>query len=228
MVEIIILSLKNSERRIEMIRKLEVSGIKNYTFFDAIDARNKRVDSLSDFFNMEESLKHNKRIISAGEAACTLGHIGILKKISQSNNVNWVVLEDDAILTNRFIKLLKKDNQPSSLTILGYPRVSRLKSFLYNFKRSLSETCYKNGYRYGRKKRNKYCGTVGYFITKRNAIDIVKNLPEKPFHIADDWDYLGRFLDIYHAKPLLILEDYKKLSSLIEDGRNKARVESNK
>ena len=90
--------IRCSERKQNMIAKLENEKIHNYEFIDAIDK-----NELTTEF---ENLKKNKKtqIITAGHYACSKSHIKVLNKILDSEYENVLILEDDVMFRDNFIE----------------------------------------------------------------------------------------------------------------------------
>ena len=108
--KIFILNLKNDEKRREnIVKELKKQNISNYEIIEAVDGNkinSKEIDLLisknSKFIN---PINTN---MSKSEIGCALSHIKIYKKIINHNLDFALILEDDAIFTNKFTEDLKK------------------------------------------------------------------------------------------------------------------------
>lgn len=219
-IKILVLSLESSNRREKITNQFEKLGVKEFTFFDAFDARDSSINELSKNFDIEGFVERYNRIPAKGEIGCTLSHISILKLIVESDVDNWIILEDDALLTNRFLKLLDKNNFPNDgLTLLGHSKTSYLKSKLIYIKYRLFNIKKYKGFKVGNMNKLSFRGTVSYALTKHTAIKMLKILNERPDHLADDFKVYSKVTSVYTIAPFLVFEDYKVLESSIEKER---------
>lgn len=219
MRKIFILSIKNSSRRGKLVKQLKKLNLKNYAFFDAFDARNKKINELYQIFDINKFKKSYGRFPAKGEIGCTISHIALWNKIIKDNLSDAIILEDDALISKKlsyFIKNYKEDK----ITILGYSKVSYLR-MLYNYI-SHPTTKYRS-YKYfnvGRIENDFTCGTVGYYVTYCEILRLINKLKnDLPYFLADDWSLYSEYIDIYHSRPFLVFENYKKIESTIEKER---------
>ncbi|AZL83588.1 glycosyltransferase family 25 protein [Aliivibrio salmonicida] len=224
MIKVIVLSLKDSPRRAIITERLKKRGITDFEFYDAFDARAMEISDLEKLFDVKRFRDTYGREPARGEIGCTLSHLGIWKRISESDCENWMVLEDDAILMPWFGILFREGNYPSNLTILGHSKLSVWKGFLSNIKRivikpNLIASVRKFGYLLGEKSEYHWYGTVGFALPKVSAIKLDKELGTYPFFLADDFLIYSKYVTINHAHPYFVYEDFSGLESTIEHER---------
>ena len=105
-MKIFIVSLKNSERNSKIVSDLEAVGVP-FEFFDAVDARagvplkyQKRINRTI------ANIRLFRKVVDA-EFGVALSHALLYEKIMRENISDVIILEDDAILTADFFKLVK-------------------------------------------------------------------------------------------------------------------------
>ncbi len=227
-VKIVILSLPSSERRYIIEKRLNECNISNYIFFDAFDARYKDLSELDDIFDINKFTSIYGRNPARGEIGCTLSHLNIWNMISVSDTENWIILEDDAIFQKKFYDFYNHNCFPDYLTILGNSKKTLISSIISDITTRLFNKIKMDNYSYGQTYKRNWCGTVGYFLPRKRAIELINNIPNKPWHLADDWHFLNQITPIYHSSPMLILEDFKNMHSSILLERSALKVGSRK
>ncbi|GAW46136.1 glycosyltransferase family 25 protein [Photobacterium damselae] len=234
MVRVIVLSLKDSPRREIITKRLAKRGINDFEFYDAFDARNMEMSELEKLFDIDKFRETYGRDPARGEIGCTLSHLGLWKRISESDCEKWIVLEDDAILMPWFKVIFKNDNFPNVMSLLGYSKfgighglLSNLKHFIIGSYIATTEqkTLYVLGVN---KAKNWGFGTVGYSLTKKASIDLLTTVNETPYFLADDYDIHGSVTKVNHVRPFLVYEDFKRMESNIENDRIKLKTEESK
>lgn len=222
MINVFIISLSDSERRDKISSQLDDVKISNYHFFDAFDARQMSEYELSLLFDKDKFFSLYNRYPSKGEIGCTLSHLRLIEYISNHGIDEAIILEDDAIITKTLIKFYQDSHADvNGAVILGYSKVSWLRSFYHYFKRRLRTNIKTyNNYSIGCIDKQFTCGTVGYYINVKNIKEnIGRFLDVKPGHLADDWGFYSDFIPIMHIRPFAVFENYKKMKSSIEEGR---------
>ena len=222
MINVFIVSLSDSERRDKIASQLDDVKISNYHFFDAFDARQMSESELSFLFDKDKFYSLYNRYPSKGEIGCTLSHLRLIEYISNHGIDEAIILEDDAIITKKFIKFYQDSHvDVNGVVILGYSKVSWLRSFYHYFKRRLIANIKKyNSYSIGCINKQFTCGTVGYYINLKNIRgNIDRVLDIKPGHLADDWSFYADFMPVMHIRPFAVFENYKKMKSSIEEER---------
>ncbi|WP_199482313.1 glycosyltransferase family 25 protein [Vibrio owensii] len=229
MVKVIILSLHDSPRREVITKRLKKRGIDDFEFYNAFDARNMDMSELEQLFDVKKFRETYGRNPARGEIGCTLSHLGIWKYIAESEYYNWIVLEDDAILTPWFNVLFLENNFPDDLTLIGYSKVSFLRGAANNirhflFGSNIEKTTNKKLYTIGKnKKENWGFGTVSYCITKKTAKELKQLTENNPYFLTDDFDIYESIINVNHVRPFLVYEDFKSMVSNIEKDRAKLR-----
>lgn len=124
-----IINLKRrADRKEEMERQLKKAGIKEYKFIEAVDGS--KVD-FNDFHRYDKMIatKHNGEEMLPGEIACALSHINIYEQMERENINAALILEDDVVLPEKFVKILEYidvENVSSDLITFNYPKISVL------------------------------------------------------------------------------------------------------
>ena len=187
-----------------------------YEIFDAVDGKNLSLEDLykegkigniglKSILNVTagEPRKYHHELTSLGAVGCTLSHINIWDKVSNSNDSNpTIIFEDDALVTN--IKLKDLDKRINSLPddwdiyMIGKPH-------------TMLETKKVNS---NLLKVNRFCGTHAYVISE-NGIKKLFDKKYKLYPINQQIDsYLSELsmdydFNIYmHSnKPMIIAAD---------------------
>lgn len=207
-VPVFIVSLKNSERRNTIAKKLK--GF-NYEFTDAVYGK--------DFLSEIEILNNNvqtraryKRAITPGEYGCSMSHRAIYKRMIKEN-IDWaIILEDDVDFTFNFQMQIRENIHnfdDNSLYLLGcqeglpsFDHVVIGKKKVIEYKKIIFRKVLKS-------ERYVY-RTAAYLISKKTAGKILQ-FTENKFCLADDWFnysrnrlfdniFLGNF--VYHPELL--------------------------
>ncbi|HIF9471054.1 TPA: glycosyltransferase family 25 protein [Photobacterium damselae] len=224
-MKVIIISLSDSKRRERIQDRLDKLGISDYEFFNAYDARDKSDEQLSKVFDINKFALRYKRKPAKGEIGCTLSHFYIWEKIAKSKSENWVILEDDAILSRCFIGLKKIEKFPDGITSIGFSKISYIKGFFLFFKYPLYNISLCKKFLCGEMKSHSFRGTVGYILNKNTAKKL-SNIDDKyPCFLADDFDYIKNVVKTRVLRPLLVYEDFKNLPSSIQKERMKLNSE---
>ncbi|MCD9539149.1 glycosyltransferase family 25 protein [Photobacterium carnosum] len=218
MNKVIVLSLKDSHRRNIIKERLFRVGIYDFEFHDAFDARNNNIDELNNLFNIQLFKERYGREPAKGEIGCTISHLMMWEKISKSNHDNWIILEDDAIISPLFKLLFMERNKINGLVILGQSKLSWLRTLYRVFKLKFKVSYFKTGFEVGICSLDNVWGTVGYHIDKKSCDTLLSKVGTASF-LADDWKYFSQFIDIWHVKPLMIREDYINIKSDISEER---------
>lgn len=103
-MKIFVISLKSSKRRDfvkDQFEKLNLS----FEFFDAIYGK-ELTDNEIDKLCSKEALKKSPQWLNKSAIGCALSHYYIYKKICDENIERCLIMEDDMILNNDFLKIL--------------------------------------------------------------------------------------------------------------------------
>lgn len=218
MAKVIVISMLDSKRRDIISSRLKKVGVNSFEFFDAYNAVTKSQEDLAKVFDTKKFEERYSRIPAKGEIGCTISHYRVWERIASSNENNWVILEDDAILTKGFSKIANACYFPDALTSIGFSKFPKWKSFMLGFKYPLNNSVQFSGGQLGYMESHNFRGTVGYIITK----DVAKTLYyaiKKPSFITDDFDYIRNYVDVKCIRPLVVFEDFKNLESSIKKER---------
>lgn len=120
------------ERRAQIKEQLGRFSIE-FAFFDAVDGRQYDVNAHT-AYNGKKRRKFFGRDMTGGELGCLLSHRAIYQNMIAQNTEIALILEDDAVLDERFpqaIDLLKKTDTPFELVrFLGSAKVANLEKRL--------------------------------------------------------------------------------------------------
>lgn len=210
--------LKRREQIINQFKRFKFDG---YEFFDAIDVRSFNDQQIKNIFNINKFYDLYGRYPSNAEVGCTLSHVECLKKISTSCVKGALIVEDDAIFQKGFERILASDRL-LDITILGYVKIKKNILFYHYIKEPIRKVFNITQKIYiGKSRREWRCGTVCYYASQDSANNILAHIDKTiiPCHLADDWGYISSLVNIYHSRPLLVLEDFVNMSSSIEHER---------
>ncbi|MBY3790481.1 glycosyltransferase family 25 protein [Photobacterium carnosum] len=226
MKKVYVISLFDSKRRYNIKKQFESINFNNYEFIDAFDARRLNVNELDLIFNIKKFIDKYGRKPAKGEIGCTISHVSLWNKICKENEDDIIIIEDDAIISDRFLDFVKCDSN-SDLIILGYSKISWLASFYHYIKKPIYNKSKYGSYNIGDIKKEFSCGTVGYYLNNK-AAGVLKDIfsTELPFILADDWMFYSKYQKIKHTRPFIIYEDFKQLESTIENERELKLKES--
>jgi glycosyl transferase family 25 len=152
---------RRTDRKNEMIKKLEQANITKYEFIEAYDGIN--VNIVNEF----EELKKNTqfKIITSGHYACLLSHLKAIKKAKMNNYQNIMILEDDVIFSDNFLEKLNIQVCKYDMIYLG-GIIDKKKIFLNNW----------NNY-------NCIMGAYGYILNKSLYDIIIESLEKDKYYI---------------------------------------------
>ena len=190
---------RRSDRKEEMIKKLNQASISKYVFIEAFDGLDPIINEK--FKQLKEKLFIP--IVTVGHFACLLSHIKAIKLAKLHKYSSIMILEDDVFFCDDFFNKLNKllVSQYHMLYLGGI--ISKKKIFF-------------NDWAYA--KSNKIMGAYGYILTD-SIYDIVLAQLEK----------LTEYVDIMFIKeiqpnhPILILNDYIKTDLISSDTSHKSK-----
>ena len=107
-MKIFVISLKDSPRRKKIKESLEARN-NDFEFFDAIDARIRIPNQYEERINRKYAEKALCRPMLNGEIGAALSHALVYDKICSQQIEHSIVLEDDAIITNDFAKIIQRN-----------------------------------------------------------------------------------------------------------------------
>lgn len=182
---VFIISLPNSPRRKVIEERFNALNIP-FEFFDAVYGKELSEDEISKV-DREYSISRfaTKKPLTLGEIGCAMSHIKLYEHIVKNNLQEVIIFEDDAIISQDFLKILKAvlEKVPSRREIIFFDH-GKGKSWI--FKRSLPEGYKLVRYRYP-SKNSKRCifRTTAYLITLVGAKKLLKNA--YPIRMASDY-----------------------------------------
>jgi len=214
-----VISIINSERTQRVLLRLTSLGF-TPKVSPAVDLRQKKLDCLSDVFNIKSFEARYDRTPSAGEIGCTLSHLLAIRHLGADGlSGEGVIFEDDviplcrsAIFEQIYADILAS---PFDIVVLGYSKadnnteayVNIVNPFLSIF-RSVSP------YAIGARYQHTTSGAVGYVVKKRGVAML--SAIETPCHLADDWVYYASLgLNIGYVSPMLVREDILGVNSTL-------------
>ena len=135
---VIILSLEDAvERRAPLITGLETHDIP-YEIWRAIDGRNGLPPEYETMIDRDAAREYLKRDMGNAEFACALSHHFIYLAVLERDLDMAVILEDDAIVDERFFRFLKTVQTPDcDLLLLDHMRALVRRSIRSTDKRRL-------------------------------------------------------------------------------------------
>lgn len=175
---------RRSDRKKEMIKKLQKANINKYEFIEAIDGNDLNI------IDMYNNYKKNYKsyIITCGHFSCLLSHIKTIKLAQQLKYSSIMILEDDVIFCDNFIKQLELLQIPSYDMIYLGGIISKKKIFFNKWAKS-----------------NKIMGAYSYIITSNLYTIVLKELEK-----------LIEYVDLFYMKKIqpnykiILLEDFIK------------------
>lgn len=196
---ILIINLtRRSDRKEEMIKKLQNANITKYNFLEAYDGKDEFI--IETFYKLKE--KKNIPIVTSGHFACLLSHIKAIKLAIKNNYDYIMILEDDVFLCDDFVNKLNNLSIPE-FDMLYLGGITSRKKFFY------TEWAYSN---------NKIMGAYGYILNKTIFEDVIKGLEKLDEYV--DIYYLKSIQANYNT---FILNDYIKTDLSSSDTSHKSK-----
>lgn len=214
-IKILIISLLRSPDRREVIaERLNGLGL-DFTFVDAVDARMLPKESVEAIQGAQRAHRDYGRSMGSTEIACAMSHIAAYKEIQSAGLDGAIILEDDAIIDDRFGSLyfwLKaQTTPPQGLWLLGggeYLEKGVIKNYfdfaVLSTRPSFRDASWGGAYQvidcYDRLAR-----ACGYFVDTGTALRLLQN-NNLPKALADDWPFFINqgWVTPYLCKPYLI------------------------
>ena len=190
---IFVISMANGlERRRNMDQQLEKLGLKA-EFVDAVDGRKLSAEELHQLYDEETALLRTGRVLSPAEIGCSLSHRKVYKLIMDRKLDRAIILEDDAILNQRFPAILKElRNGPLDVDVLSfYTEIGWID--LKDPLRIGAETFYRPA--------SDVTHAVAYYITQRGARTLYE--PDRISYVPD-WPKYCCNMAFYVAYPVCV------------------------
>ena len=191
--------VRRNDRKEEMIKKLAKANIHKYKFIEAFDGLDPEINNK--FIELKK--KKNINIVSSGHFACLLSHYKAISLAKLLNYKNIMILEDDIIFSDNFIKKMKNINVPDfDLLYLG-GIISKKKIFYNDWGYSNNIMC-----------------TFGYILSSNLYDEVLKK-----FEKLDDYaDYIfSKHFQSYPEYKTIILNDYIVSDFSSSDTSNKSK-----
>jgi len=221
-----VISLKRSGRR-ERIAEVLTAHDVDFSFVDAIDARNMHDDEFAQRYDDAAARSRYGRSLSRGEVACFLSHRQLWEAISTGGR-SVVVLEDDALLEPAFFeKVLSWPEgrliRMADVVLLGRSKLSRSserRAYLYEPLKRADDI---DGMRIGLPFKQWTSGAVGYWISPRGAVLALAHTEGPVRALLDDWpwhrDEGG--MTIKELRPYVVWEAFESTASDLEAERRR-------
>lgn len=199
----------------------------NFSFIDAIDARNIQEDELGRLYDDSAARTRYGRSLSKGEVACFLSHRRLWESIAAGGR-SVVVLEDDALLETAFFEkvlLWPEDKliQISDVVLLGRSKLRKScewQAYLYE---PLKRTDHIDGMRIGSPFKQWTSGAVGYWMSARGAALALAHTQGPVRALLDDWPWHrdeGGMI-IKELRPYVVWEAFESMASDLEGDRRR-------
>jgi glycosyl transferase family 25 len=190
---VIILSLKDAdERRAALIDALNDHGV-SYEIWDAIDGRGGLAPQYEAMVDRPAARKHLCREMGNAEFACALSHHFIYRAVLERGLDMAVVLEDDAIVDQRFFNFLDAVQPPAcDLLLLDHMRT------LVHRRGKLMFECGTSAYRC----KSIPWLTTGYLVTRTGAQKLVNQ--SLPISAPADWPIDITQMTTYAMSPRIV------------------------
>ena len=233
-IKILVISLLRSPDRREVISsRLSDLGL-DFAFIDAVDAKALSNESIREIQLAQRTHRDYGRYMGPTEIACAMSHVAAYREIANSKLDGAIILEDDAIIDDRFRALFNwlQAQRPSlrGLFLLGggeYLEKGVAKNY-FDFA-ILAKTPELSDRSWGAFFRVDRCfdrlaRACGYFIDQESAARLFeKNSPTKA--LADDWPFFIQrgWITPYLCKPYLINHPLDIIGqSLLQEDRSAA------
>ncbi len=217
---VFVISMANAFERRDAISK-QLDGRKGcWSFFDAI-VPGEAAGTAWSLKTAARSAVVLGRNMTKGEFGCALSHLQIYVAIANGEHDAVIVLEDDALVSGDLFEVCKAAMSAArfDVLLLGYSKVMAQDQCLRNLTEPTLGVAQAFGREIGRAYRERRSGTVGYLITKEGARKL-QRIQGDVVTVADDWPYFRREgLNILHARPAIILEDFFSTESSIAKDR---------
>jgi len=196
---IFVINLKRrNDRKINMINNFNKVGIRCYEFITGVDGLEPYI--LNKFNDYKNNFK--TKIITSGHFGCLLSHIKAIRIAKQRGYTSIMILEDDVVFCDNFIKKISKIKIPDYDMIYLGGIIKYKKIFLNNWT-----------------KTNGILGAYGYILTSK-IFDI----------ILDELEKLVNFVDLFYMEKIqpnynvILLDDMVKTNLDSSDTSNKSYI----
>jgi glycosyl transferase family 25 len=224
-----VISLSRSGRRDAISKVLADRGV-SFRVEEAVDGQTLSEMKLADAYDDEAVRRRYGRSMTCAEVACFMSHRSVWQAIAKTGRAA-VVLEDDAILDDRFFAGVLRANESAlsavaDIVLLGRSKLARSASMWTYFNEPLRRGgTTLDGLRIGVPFKQWTSGAVGYLISAQAAGRALAFSDGPIGALLDDWpwhrDHCG--LRVAELRPYVVWENFEVLPSSIE-GERKART----
>lgn len=159
--------------------------------------------------------------MALSEIGCALAHQAAYACAQASGASHTLILEDDAVLSDRLPELLSRLHELPAYDVILLSR-AKISRHEYRFSRwyyPVSAAMRIGDIRIGLTRRTRRCGTSAYLVSSRALEKLChSNLPVRTQ--ADDWPQFMTDLEVLQCSPLLVYEDYLGKGSEIQHERS--------
>lgn len=188
-MKFICLLLESNKKRTEHVKNNLLKNIPSLEIFPAIEGKSNQLEYYLGKRTINENLLNFCR---RGQLACLLSHVEIWKKMVNENIEECVIIEDDSVVSEDFQSKFEKI----------YELLPTNTDFLYLYvhpdcKKETEDVLFTKGYF--------TYGTVGYYITKNLAKDLIIFFENHIYHTVDE--SLAWFLDYYKKEYYCVVDN---------------------
>lgn len=181
----------------------------DFEFIEAVDAQSLAKSSVQEIQAAQRKCRDYGRNIGATEIACAMSHCKAYQHILNSNQDGGIILEDDAIISDKFESFINwltaVDSAPNGIWLLGggeYLEKNVEKNY-FDFAICSREPSISDP-KWGALFRIDHCfnhlaRACGYFVDQKTAATLA-NENQPPIALADDWPF---FINRGWVKPHL-------------------------
>ena len=189
---------RRPDRKEQTISKFKVHGISDYKFIEAVDGQ--KLDVGVDII---ELFKENDYGSRKGFVGCALSHYNLWKKLLESTDEYYFIMEDDVRMESEFSERIKSiDFKNYDILFLGYSMFSSVREKMEA----------NNEFSIGRLSMGQYIGgTFAYSINRTGAKKMLDYI--KKNGIKHGIDYLFKIipeLECYESKPQLCFSEWNE------------------
>ena len=181
-------------RRAYMANQMQRLGL-GYTFTDAIDGRRLNAEEIAHAYDATRAKQTRYGELNRGEIGCALSHKKIWQQLVASQDLGWIVLEDDALLA---------EDAPAVLALLSTQvKAGEVAVFVqtnensFAWKQKSLVPPYRLVY-----VNQAFVGAVGYYISKKAAENLLAHISYIYFPI-DFWYQTPGFKGIVPVKAIV-------------------------
>lgn len=216
--------MDSSDRREFMKTQCENLGV-SPVFIDAVYGKDLTNSDIEKHYNQKEAKQLFGRDLLLGEIGCALSHKKVYQKIADENIPYAVILEDDALIKNGFIEVIKLtlDSDVNwELVLLGHHK-NAFKGICSPL--SVWEKAYLDSVYTLNRLADFGFGTYGYIISNKGAnklLSDIKNISRPIDHYTCD----SNIINVYAIFPIVVEVNYD-FDNII-DNRKTRTIEKNK